>query len=264
MSKAVSVMAVQFSLGLVVDGVAGAKTKQAVKDFQAQHGLVADGIIGAKTLVEIDKLIAEKEKKPLDESVFFHHIRIALLKSLNQSQVDGLKAKLAVIADLPVTYQAYILATAYHETAHTMQPIAEYGKGSSRAYGKWVRGEKGDMLGYRNGRKHTYRKADYPHLYYGRGDVQLTWLDNYLYAGKALGIPLAENPDLALNPEISAKIMRVGMMQGWFTTRKLSDFMTRTSADFAKARLIINGVDKKDLIARYAEIFAAALWESKQ
>ena len=264
MSKKVSIMATQFALGLIVDGVAGGKTKQAVKDFQAKSGLVADGIIGAKTLAEIEKLISEKEKKPVDESAFFRHIRLALFKTLKQSQVDGMKAKLSVISDLPVTYQAYILATAYHETAHTMQPIPEYGKGSSRAYGKWVKDSTGNIVGYRNGRKHTYRKSDYPHLYYGRGDVQLTWLDNYLYAGKALGIPLAENPDLALNPEVSAKIMRVGMMQGWFTTRKLSDFMTRTSADFAKARLIINGVDKKDLIARYAEIFAAALWAAKQ
>ena len=45
--------------------------------------------------------------------------------SLTQGQVDGLEAILAACDGLPVTHAAYVLATAYHETARTMQPVRE-------------------------------------------------------------------------------------------------------------------------------------------
>jgi peptidoglycan hydrolase-like protein with peptidoglycan-binding domain len=37
------------SYKVTVDGIFGAKTEAAVKDFQKNCGLVADGIVGAKT-----------------------------------------------------------------------------------------------------------------------------------------------------------------------------------------------------------------------
>ena len=42
--------------------------------------------------------------------------------------------------------------------------------------------------------------------YLGRGFIQLTGRDNYHQAGKAIGIPLEENPSLAANPSIAAKV----------------------------------------------------------
>ena len=42
--------------------------------------------------------------------------------------------------------------------------------------------------------------------YRGRGAVQLTGKDNYTAAGKALGLDLANNPDLAKDPEVAAKV----------------------------------------------------------
>ncbi|MEK1891962.1 MAG: hypothetical protein AAAB20_01460 [Rhizobium sp.] len=54
---------------------------------------------------------------------------------LSQAQVNGINALLAAAGGLAVGETAYILATAYHETATTMQPIAEYGKGRGRKYG---------------------------------------------------------------------------------------------------------------------------------
>jgi len=53
--------------------------------------------------------------------------------------------------------------------------------------------------------------------YYGRGYIQLTWHFNYLGIGKALGIPLDTCPDLALQPDVAAKIL------AWFfKTSKVS------------------------------------------
>lgn len=42
--------------------------------------------------------------------------------------------------------------------------------------------------------------------YKGRGFIQLTGRDNYTRAGKALGLPLEANPELAADPETAAKI----------------------------------------------------------
>ena len=39
-----------------IDGVFGAKTEAAVKDFQSGNGLTADGIVGPKTWDAIDAL----------------------------------------------------------------------------------------------------------------------------------------------------------------------------------------------------------------
>jgi predicted chitinase len=42
--------------------------------------------------------------------------------------------------------------------------------------------------------------------YHGRGFIQLTGRDNYRMAQQALGLPLLNNPDMAANPEVAAKI----------------------------------------------------------
>jgi putative chitinase len=41
--------------------------------------------------------------------------------------VNGCNAVLAAMEGCPLSWTAYALATAYHETASTMQPIKEYG-----------------------------------------------------------------------------------------------------------------------------------------
>ena len=40
----------------------------------------------------------------------------------------------------------------------------------------------------------------------GRGYIQLTGRDNYTRAGAALGLPLAQQPDLATRPDVAAKV----------------------------------------------------------
>ena len=47
--------------------------------------------------------------------------------SLSTAQVSGTEALITALGDWPVSWIAYALATAYHETAHTMQPIKERG-----------------------------------------------------------------------------------------------------------------------------------------
>ena len=176
-------------------------------------------------------------------SKFYDTIRSNLFGgSLSQSQVSGLDTIVSQAAarGVPLAHLAYILATAFHETAQTMQPIAEYGKGKGRPYGK---------------------PGKYGQAQYGRGYVQLTWDANYERADKELGLSgqLLKNFDLALDPVIAAKIMFTGMQEGWFTGKKLTNYLSGKNKDYVNARRIINGIDKADLIAGYANRFEAAL-----
>lgn len=178
----------------------------------------------------------------VNSKAFFDEVRASLFDgSLNQGQVEGINA---ILAHWPAAYGlpqlAYVLATPYHETERTMQPIREIGRGRGRPYG------------------HTDPSGQVP---YGRGFVQLTWRVNYLKADLALGLKgtLADNYDRALEPSIAAQILIRGMREGWFTQRKLADFITPMKNDFVGARRIINGNDDDELIAGYALKFETAL-----
>jgi putative chitinase len=180
----------------------------------------------------------------MPSAAFFASIKVNLLKgALTQGQVDGInviEAAWNTYGDGDIRKFAYILATAYHETAFTLQPIAEYGKGAGHAYGQT------DFTG----------KAPY-----GRGFVQLTFRVNYLTADTdlALGGKLASDYDLALQPDIAAKIIVRGMMEGWFTGRKLGDYINAVMFSFTAARAVVNGTDKAGQITLYADKFMTAL-----
>ncbi|MBO6901364.1 MAG: hypothetical protein JJ864_08460 [Rhizobiaceae bacterium] len=129
---------------------------------------------------------------------------------------------------------AYVLATAWHETAHTMKPVREYG---GEAY---LRG-----------------KRYYP--YVGMGFVQLTWKENYEKASRKLGVDFVSSPKLLLEPRYSATILVVGMKEGWFTGKKLADYITLQRSDFRNARRIVNLMDKAALVAGHAVAYDALL-----
>lgn len=210
-----------------------------------------------------EKLAQENIAKALANGAFFDHVRKNLFSgNLNQSQVDGINALVLAGVEHGLTLQqhAYVLATAFHETAYTMQPLREYGRGQNYAYGRWQTNSHDVKYCYKNGsRDVVYTENECPHLFYGRGFVQLTWYDNYRRAGDKLGVNLLNNPDLALQTDISAKIIVLGMKDGWFTGKKLSDYINDHRDDYVNARRIVNGMDKADQIARYARVFETAL-----
>ena len=169
--------------------------------------------------------------------------------ALSASQVDEIIFLIGEFdKDKSITYAqaAYMLATVWHETASTMLPISEYGKGKGRKYG-----QKYDIDGS------IYRGLD--HIYYGRGYVQLTWLSNYVLATKKISTDFVNNPDLVMQKEYAVKILIQGMKDGWFTGRKLSDHINQSKKDYVNARRIINGTDKAQKIANEAIIFESAL-----
>jgi putative chitinase len=190
---------------------------------------------------------------------FFQYVKLHLFDGkLSQKQVDGLTDILDYWEKIPGKkndqWLAYALATSHHETGRTMQPIREYG-------GNEYKRLKYDVTGNDPKRAKLYGNTTPGDgvKYAGAGDVQLTWKNNYLKAGRALGIDLVNKPELTLQSPVSKAIMFRGMMEGWFTGKKLSDYFTTEKTDWKNARRIINGTDKADLVASYAVKYYAAI-----
>jgi len=186
---------------------------------------------------------------------FYESIRLSLFKGkISQSQFEGIEALLNECNTQDVTDKrqiAYILATAFHEVAGTMQPIAEFGKGKNRTYGHKV---------WHSGK--TYNDVD--HIYYGRGHTQNTWRENYVMLTKAAkkqgrDWDFENNPDLLLQIEPSAWATVYAMKAGSYTGVSLSKYFKDNQTEWVKARKIINGLDKAELIAGYAKKFYDAL-----
>jgi putative chitinase len=176
--------------------------------------------------------------------------------TLEQSEVDGLNVLTTASGDAGwgPKFTAYALATAYHETAGTMQPIRERGGPQYLTNAYDVRGDNPARA-----KRFGNTTPGDGVRYCGRGYVQLTWRLNYDKLGNLLGYPLAGNPDLAMRPDIAAQILVRGMADGLFTGKKLADYITNAKCDFIGARRIINGTDKAAKIAGHAETFLAAL-----
>lgn len=173
-----------------------------------------------------------------DRKVYFDSVRVSLFNGeLSERQVEGQEAILGewelpqtdvVMTDL--RWLAYSLATTYHETSQEMWPIEEYGKGEGQPYG-----EPDPTTGL---------------CYYGRGYVQLTWIDNYRRATKELGLKgdadLEYHPEMALDPQIAADVMFIGMREGWFRSsggkpENYERYFSDSVDDPYTAREIING-----------------------
>ena len=188
----------------------------------------------------------------MSKSEFYAAVRKDL-GSLTQSQVDGFEVLLDATISLPLDHRAYVLATAWHETAETMQPVRETrastdAKAISILETAWKAGKLPWV-------KTAYWRYDATgKSWLGRGYVQLTHRYNYETASEKLGIDLLSDPGRAMVPDIAAKIAVRGMSEGWFTGKKMSDYSSVTDM-----RRVVNGTDRAAEIARYAEIFKVAL-----
>jgi hypothetical protein len=186
----------------------------------------------------------------------FATIRPMFGGKMTQAQVDGCNALVAAGQGLDRRWVAYALATAFHETARTMQPIVEHG-GPAYFHRMYDPGSP-DAGRAALARRMGALPGDGVR-YQGRGYVQLTWRTNYRNAGAALGLDLEGNPDLALQPEVAAKITFCGMSDGMFTGKAFRHYLNSERTDWVGARRIINGTDCAEKIASYAITFHGAL-----
>ncbi len=143
---------------------------------------------------------------------------------------------------------AYVLGTAFRETASTLKPVHEAMRCKAEACIHQNVGAYGQPQ--KNGKS-----------YYGRGFSQLTHDRNYKKFGLLLGLQpntaLYDNPDLALEPKTAAAIIVIGMFDGSFTDKyKLSDFFNSNKADWIGARKIVNpGSPRAPVTAGYGKLF---------
>jgi predicted chitinase len=189
----------------------------------------------------------------MNRPAFFAAVRSAF-GPLAATQVAGFTLILdqAEKVKTPLDRLTYMLATTYWETGRTMQPVAE---------ANWVKNAE------------AWRKTHLRYWpFYGRGYVQLTWDYNYKKASDyfrtvlGINVDFVKNPELVMRPEYAVIILFVGMEQGWFTGKKLADYMdgidegdVEDMREMVEARRIINGVDKKVEIAKIGLVFEKAL-----
>ena len=274
--------------GLPVTGTFGPQTHEAVIRFQVAHQIApAAGIVGPRTWARLSDLVRAKRGA---DYVQLHAAAELLARGGDVAQLNlltgrrdgrdlgplnigrakffelyiadyGVPSTTALAAlnqilssmdvdpDLQdVRWAAYMLATVKHECADRWLPIEEFGKGANKAYSAAVEVKGADGKTYSN-------------VYYGRGFVQLTWATNYKKASAALGLgeKLYLDPSLAMDASNAYRIMSLGMRDGMFTGKKLSDYINAAGCDYRNARRIINAMDQADRIKTYAESLEAML-----
>ncbi|MGK7902015.1 MAG: hypothetical protein AB4352_11480 [Hormoscilla sp.] len=212
----------------------------------------------------------------MDRAVFYNDVRNDLFDGkLSQKQVDGMETILNFWEDPPVEpvdefkvnwdirsigWLAYMLATTYHETAFTMQPIAEYG---TVAYFTDLYENRADLGNDREGDGAKFR---------GRGYVQITGRRNYTKMTPIVREFYPDSPDFTEHPEAvmddryAAVIMFYGMFLGIFTGKALKNYIGDPEkgqiVDYYHARKIINGLDQAEKIEGYAKKFGQALHDA--
>jgi len=157
-------------------------------------------------------------------------------------------------AGRPLAQLAYILATVRREVGSNMAPVREtFAQSDEQARAKLAT------------RIYAQPAGEHGHAYYGRGYVQLTWLRNYERQQNKLGIPLVENPDLALRPEHAINILVEGMLEGDFNEQGhgLAYYVNETTQDFFQARRTVNILDHAEEVAGNARSFLEALTLAK-
>ncbi|MDO6967101.1 glycoside hydrolase family 19 protein [Rhizobium alvei] len=199
----------------------------------------------------------------MNRQIFYARIRETVAGGrLLAAQVTGIEAILdqwdAVEPKGDLRQLAYMLATAWHETAATMQPVRETLARSDDAAIAILR------KAYRAGKlphvKKPYWERDRDgKSWLGRGLVQLTHKRNYLRLGRAIGLDLIAEPALAMDRAVAVKILFAGMAEGLFTGRKLSDHFNAVRSDWTGARRIITGPESMERVADLGRAFHEAL-----
>lgn len=194
----------------------------------------------------------------INEDVFYKKVRHSVFNGrISKNQFDGMRRLIAIwgkyCSHLPVEELAYNLGTARGETGN-MQPIKERGKKSY--FNKYNAGTKlGRVLGNTEpGDGFRFR---------GEGHVQNTGRKNARHSSSRLNDHYGFGVDFEANPDqrgvflYSALCLFIGNNEGWWTTRKLSDY-----SRWYDKRRVVNGTDKAAKFAAWGKSFLEALEES--
>ena len=192
---------------------------------------------------------------------------------LSPSEFEGnqLILKECFDAGLSIDQTAYVLATAYHETARTMRPVRETLAKSDESAMRILE------RAWKEGKLKWVKTPYWRDGWFGRGFVQLTHEYNYkgplrdaVKARFGQGYDIWEDPSLLIrSPKVSAYVLVEGMIRGDtlesdFTSYPLEDFVNADKRDYLGARKSVNPGDRSSYhkIAGEAETFRQALMEA--
>jgi hypothetical protein len=241
-----------------------------------------NGCLSAKTIqFFLNRLKCFRTAIGMDEGMFKMMIdRLRLFKTLRPTlfngrlrglQVEGIEAILKGWEErFPHGHRqalAYVLATAFHETAATMQPVREtLAKTDAAAV---ARLDAAFAAGRLSSVRTPYWRFDGSgKTWLGRGLVQLTHKRNYQAMSKLTGVDLVADPARAMQMDVAVAILIEGMRAGSFTGRRLDHYFGAAGAagaakaaspDWTGARRIINGTDRAALVGAHAKLFDEAL-----
>jgi hypothetical protein len=238
-----------------VDGDWGKKSREACAMFQRGRGLAATGELTPETVRAL-QAATTKPAPAFDRAKFFAYLRSGKApmfgKSLSAGQVAGMEGILDGFAKAGGGRDktlAYGLATSRREVGPGMVPVREgFSKtdAAARAY----------VAKHYPNKGYSKPAGPWGHVYYGRGIVQLTWLDNYEKEG------IAADPDRALDPEFAAELTFKGLIDGrWNGQGKGIAFYLPTGGpdDLKNARRTVNITDHWQEIAEFYRQFMAAI-----
>lgn len=202
-----------------------------------------------------------------------------LVGPMSKESEDGLHKLIeeinndAEFKDAP-DFVAYLLATVWHETWVPKKnqrfvpcPESHPGPATAKARDEYFEGKYGcnTKVGQKLGNTEPGDGA----RYFGRGYVQITGKANYARISKRLG-----KGDFLVSPNCQGfancnpfayEILAVGMREGLFTGKKLSDYRKKGGGfDFVGARAIVNGKDKAEVIATHAEAVYSILLKGEK
>ena len=223
--------------------------------------------------------------KKMDHAEFYRSLRKrnsgVFGTSMTQGQVNGCEAILAecerVGADLGQT--AYILATAYGESAHKMQPVREgmYYRSAARirqvfsaSRRQGIPAEKltrnprllaNTVYGGAWGEKNLGNRPGTDDGWNFRGFWigQITGRHNAKKWAAGLGVDLLGNPKLIDDPKLAVKGLVLPMLEGWATGHALPKYVKGNKRDYRSARQVWNGTFEASKYAGYAKAFETAL-----
>ncbi len=209
------------------DGQYGPITENAIKTFATAFKLsttnldkdLAKELIQAKEVpglpadntnssIITPALIADILQCPIEQPEKYLH---GVLAALKEEKIFNRPTLIAAIATIGVETQGF-------------QPIEEYGDDAYFTENYEGRDDLGNTQPGDGAR------------YHGRGFVQITGRANYLDYGQQIGIgsQLEDNPDLALDPIISAKVLA-----RYFADRNIPE--SAAAGDWQQVRIAVNG-----------------------
>jgi len=223
-----------------VDGILGPETSAAIRNFEKDNKLTQDGSVDDGMIQLMNKIVQDKKitfKKSTEADVKPRAVpsrvggQVSPLAADQLGDMSALKRE-AQRQRIKGKELAAFLAQCSHESGGGRHMSEIWGPTPAQ------RSYQGRMGNKRPGDGYRYR---------GRGFIQLTGRDNYRQAGRELGLPLEQNPDIVERPDIAAKT------SVWYWKKNVQPRISNWDDVASITRIVnggYNGLDDRE--ARYA------------